>query len=127
MKSPPIWTEDQFGLERATAEEHFREGRHTEPLEVYLELFDSYHGVVEEVMEETVDLTKLDDSALAILSDDRKREVFRYLTGPPVSEDDLKVSTLQSREGVIYIIPLLYGGLLGVFLFCLGKFPFCHD
>jgi len=91
VKSPPIWTEDQFGLERATAEEHFREGRHTEPLEVYLELFDSYHGVVEEVMEETVDLTKLDDSALAILSDDRKREVFRYLTGPPVSEDDLKV------------------------------------
>ena len=42
-------------------------------------------------MEETVDLTQLEGSALSILSDGRKREVFRYLTGPPVSEDDLKV------------------------------------
>lgn len=89
--SAPVWTLEQLDQERTTAEEHFREGRHTEPLELYLELFDQYQSVVEEVMEETVDLTQLDAPALAILSDDRKREVFRYLTGPPVSEDDLKV------------------------------------
>lgn len=91
MIKAPVWTNDQLDADRAAAEEHFREGRHTEPLEVYLELFDQYQGTVEEVMEETVDLTQLEGRALDILSDDRKREVFRYLTGPPVSEDDLKV------------------------------------
>ncbi len=91
MSQPPVWTNDQLDADRAAAEEHFREGRHTEPLEVYLDLFDKYQTIVEEVMEETVDLTQLGEKALDILSDDRKREVFRYLTGPPVSEDDLKV------------------------------------
>lgn len=91
MNQPPVWTNVQLDADRAAAEEHFREGRHTEPLEVYLELFDRYQGIVEEVMEETVDLTHLEARALDILSDERKREVFRYLSGPPVSEDDLKV------------------------------------
>jgi hypothetical protein len=91
VKLPPVWTSDQLEAARSAAEDHFREGRHTEPLEIYLELFDQYQDIVEEVMEETVDLTQLEGSALGILSDGRKREVFRYLTGPPVSEDDLKV------------------------------------
>lgn len=91
MKQPPTWTNAQLDADRTAAEEHFREKRHTEPLEIYLELFDQYQGTVEEVMEETVDLTQLEGPALEILSDERKREVFRYLTGPPVSEDDLKV------------------------------------
>lgn len=91
MSDPPVWTSAQLDADRLAAEEHFREGRHTEPLEVYLELFDQYQGIVEEVMEQTVDLTQLEEQALDILSHDRKREVFRYLSGPPVSEDDLKV------------------------------------
>ena len=56
-----------------------------------MELFDQYRGVVEEFLEETVDLTQIDNHALDLLTDPRKREVFRYLTGPPVSEDDLRV------------------------------------
>lgn len=77
MKSPPVWTEDQLDQASKRAEEHFRESRHTEPLEVYLDLFDEYQGIVEEVMEETVDLTRLKECALDIMSEPRKREVFR--------------------------------------------------
>jgi len=91
MRQPPSWRRDVLDQERRRSEEHFREHRHTEPLEVYLTLFDEYQGVVEEVMEETVDLAELDTCVLAIMADTRKREVFRYLSGPPVSEDDLKV------------------------------------
>jgi hypothetical protein len=91
VNQPPVWTPGQLESERTASEEHFREHRHTEPLELYLELFDQYQSVVEEVMEETVDLTKLEDRALDMMSDERTREVFRYLTGPPVSEDDFKV------------------------------------
>ncbi len=82
MKNPPVWSEDELDGARQRAEDHFRESRHTEPLEV---------------MVETVDLTRLEECALDMMSDKRKREVFRYLSGPPVSEDDLKV-LMQARS-----------------------------
>ena len=91
MKSPPVWTEEQLDADRKRAEEHFRQGRRTEPLDIYLDLFDEYQGTVEEVLEQTVDLTKLHEEARSILTNSRKQEVFRYLSGPPVSLDDLKV------------------------------------
>ena len=91
MRPPPQWTEAQFNEARVRAEEHFRQERHTEPLELYLDLFDEYRGIVEEVLEQTVDLTKLHETAVSVLTDKRKQEVFRYLSGPPVSLDDLKV------------------------------------
>lgn len=91
MKVPPVWSKEQLDVERKKAEEHFRQGRHREPLELYLNYFDDYQGVVEEVLEQTVDLTRLRDEAPDILTDERKQEVFRYLSGPPVSLDELKV------------------------------------
>lgn len=91
MNSPPVWTEQELRTERERAVEHFRQGRHTEPLELYLDLFDDYQGIVEEVLEQTVDLAELRAEASALVVDKRKLEVLRYLSGPPVSEDDLKV------------------------------------
>ena len=91
MNAPPVWSRAELDEARVQAQEHFRQGRNTEPLEVYLDFFDEYQGVVEEVLEQTVDLTQLHDSGRDLLSDKRKQEVLRYLSGPPVSEDDLKV------------------------------------
>ena len=91
MIQPPVWNRDELESASRQSEEHFRSERHTEPLETYLALFDEYRDVVAEVMERTADLTRLNEPALSILSDPTQREVFRYLTGPPVSEDDLKV------------------------------------
>lgn len=91
MNTPPVWNKEELDTDRKKSEEHFRQGRHTEPLESYLELFDDYQGIVEEVLEQTVDLTKLRTEAPDLLMDKRKLEIIRYLSGPPVSEDDLKV------------------------------------
>ena len=91
MIDPPAWSRDDLDRAREQAEEHFRRSRYTEPRAHYLRLFDDYRGVVEEVLQETDDLASVDVRALDLLSDQRKREVFRYLAGPPVSEDDLKV------------------------------------
>lgn len=91
MIDPPAWSRDDLDRARELAEEHFRRSRYTEPRAHYLRLFDEYRGVVEEVLQETDDLANVDTRALDLLSDQRKREVFRYLAGPPVSEDDLKV------------------------------------
>lgn len=89
MTDPPVWTREELGAARQLAENHFRTSRHTEPPELYGDLFDDYQGVVEDFFELTVDLTQLEENASAILNDSRAREVLRYITGPPVSEDDL--------------------------------------
>jgi len=60
-----------------------------EPLEQYTAEFDVYRTTIENLIEQTVDLAKLRDDAVQILSDPANREVVRYLTGPPISEDDL--------------------------------------
>lgn len=69
----------------------FSKERLEEPLEDYLEAFDEYQGYVEEILETTVDLTDLEATALDVLGDPRLLEAFRYLAGPPISQDDLKV------------------------------------
>jgi len=51
-----------------------------------------------EDLETTVDLTDLETGAVQMLSDRRLLEAFRYLSGPPVSADDLK--TLVAAKGL---------------------------
>ncbi|HSG41287.1 MAG TPA: XamI family restriction endonuclease, partial [Thermoanaerobaculia bacterium] len=90
MIPPPVWTSEELARDRLIAEEAFRTERMKEPLEQYLNAFDEFQGVVEELLEASVDLTQLDSVALEILSDKRLASAFRYLAGPMISEDDLK-------------------------------------
>jgi len=76
------------GAEAATR--IFRRTRIEEPLEDYLDQFDRWMGAAEELLEMTVDLTDTLTEAANFLTDDDLFYVFRYLPGPPVSEDDLK-------------------------------------
>jgi hypothetical protein len=91
MIDPPRWTEGQLveGLNKAKA--LFRQERMEEPLEAYLEAFELYQGTVEDLLETSVDLVQLDQRSVDILTNPDLLKAFRYLTGPPVSEDDLKV------------------------------------
>jgi XamI restriction endonuclease len=91
MKDAPRWTQEQLqeGLEKAKS--IFREERLQEPLEEYLRAFDQYQGAVEDLLETSVDLTQLDQTILDVLTDEALLEAFRYLAGPPISKDDLKV------------------------------------
>ena len=91
MIDPPIWSNDELEKDRLKAIETFSKERLEEPLEDYLEAFDEYQGYVEEVLETTIDLSELENTALDFLGDARLLEAFRYLAGPPISEDDLKV------------------------------------
>jgi hypothetical protein len=86
----PVWTPEELERDRLLAVEDFRKERMQEPLEQYLNAFDDYQGVVEELLETTVDLTQLDDTALEVLCDNRLALAFRYLAGPMISEADLK-------------------------------------
>jgi hypothetical protein len=66
-------------------------------LEDYLEAFDECLGNVEDLFEATIDLSELDETAIQFLTDQKLFGVFRYLPGPPISDDDLKtVAEVQS-------------------------------
>lgn len=91
MIDAPVWTSEQLETDRIKSAAAFTKERLEEPLEDYLEAFDEYQGYVEEMLETTVDLTALETSGLDVLGDTRLLEAFRYLAGPPISQDDLKV------------------------------------
>jgi len=88
---PTVWGSEQLDIDRLKAITIFRTERLEEPLEDYLEAFDEYQGYIEELLETTVDLTRLESTALEVLTDSRLLEAFRYLAAPPISQDDLKV------------------------------------
>lgn len=88
---PPRWTDEELEADRQAAIAKFRRERLEEPLEQYLENFDAYRGDVEELLEATIDLTQLSPLDPAVLSNKRLILALRYMAGPPISEDDLKV------------------------------------
>lgn len=87
---PPRWTEDRLSEDAAEAVLLFRDNRMQEPLEQYLEQFDIFRGVIEDLIERTVDLAGIGDQAAELLSDADTLTSVRYLAGPPISADDLK-------------------------------------
>jgi hypothetical protein len=102
MIKTPLWTREALVASLETARRLFREERMREPLEAYLEAFERYQGFVEDLLETTVDLTDLENTAVGILTDPNLLEAFRYLAGPPLSEDDLKTlsESVLSAKGL---------------------------
>jgi hypothetical protein len=91
MKTPPDWSNEQLTAGLTKAVSIFRQERMEEPLEAYLGFFDEYQGTVEDLLETSVDLAQLDTTIDQVLADKKLLEAFRYLAGPPISDDDLKV------------------------------------
>jgi hypothetical protein len=87
--APPKWTDAELDADRMKAIAQFREVRMREPLEEYLERFDEARDAFEELMEATVDFTKLEEKAVEILQNEPLLHALRYLAGPPISKDDL--------------------------------------
>ena len=88
---PPRWNAEQLRNDLELAIGHFRAERLQEPLEDYLDAFDEYRIHVERLLNATDDLAQLSEHAVDVLTDKRLLEAFRYLAGPPISSDDLKI------------------------------------
>ncbi len=91
MIAPPKWSPSELDAAREDAEQAFSDKRQAESQDAYLKFFDAYEGIVKEVLEQTLDLSVLDQAGPALLSEQSKQEVLRYLCGPPLSSDDLKL------------------------------------
>jgi len=108
MIDPPRWSRDQLtdGLQKAQI--IFRLERMEEPLEAYLQAFAHYEQSVKTLLQTSENLSALDQHLNKILTDAELLKAFRYLAGPPISEDDLKVladaalssSRLQQDSGM---------------------------
>lgn len=90
MQVPPHWTDEQLEGDRLDAIHLFREERIREPLEDYIGQFDHFAGATDRFLTETHELLSLADRAGRLLGDTDSLFIFRYLAGPPISEDDLK-------------------------------------
>jgi len=88
---PPRWSEAELREDASAAIDYFRDTRLVEPLELYLDEFDDFRSTLENLIEETIDLSGLREKAVALLADAQVLTSVRYLAGPPISEDDLKV------------------------------------
>lgn len=89
--TPPRWSDEQFEDDRKKSIHIFRERRMQEPLEQYLEAFEVSRDAIDTLLESTVDLTALLDKAVDVLTDADLLAAVRYLSGPPISTDDLKI------------------------------------
>jgi len=124
MITPPRWNRQELDAERARSIEVFRKERLEEPVEAYSAALDEYQGHVEDLLEATVDLSHLDHDALAeLLADKATLHSFRYLSGPPISADDLKtlaeaVSLSPSR---LRSDPELIGRIARIVIDCLDR------
>lgn len=93
---PPRWSDEEFETERLRAIHIFRELRIQEPLEQYLEAFEVSRDAIDTLLESTVDLSELLDRAVDVLSDEDLQQAARYLAGPPISADDLKIIAIDA-------------------------------
>jgi hypothetical protein len=120
LSARPVWADEQLEDDRQTAISIFRDERLKESLEDYLQAFEEAQASTENLLETTVDLTQFDE-ALEILTNSGLLDSFRYLAGPPISIDDLKVladskslshKTLQQQpEQVARLIDTVMAGL----------------
>ncbi len=93
MIKPPRWTQAELKVEAETAIKLFRDERTLEPLENWKKAVEKNRAIYEELF--TVhgarEPHKLTAKRLAELFKSGFGDVLRYMTGPPISEDDLAV------------------------------------
>ncbi len=88
---PPRWTAAQLETAAADATEGFRQQRLAESRRTYLEQIDRYRREVEELFAATDDLRDVAGLQAELSSGGARLEAIRYLAGPPISADDLRV------------------------------------
>lgn len=126
-----IWSSDDFIDDIAKSKEDFRKERLEEPVEAYSEAFDLVRDAIENLIEETVDLSLLDDKASELLQKPDMLDAIRYLAGPPISRDDL-LTLLDSGSiapGVLRANPDLVRRLIQTVRDALdrNRFPWVSD
>lgn len=127
---PPHWSDEQLTAELTKAIDAFREVRMQEPLEDFLQIADNYTSVIEDLIEDSIDLTALEERALGYITDPAKFIVLRYLVSPPISEDDLETLVRSKFSGkALSSDPAAVHRIVDTILLGLdrNRFPWVHE
>ncbi|MCY4175369.1 MAG: XamI family restriction endonuclease [Acidimicrobiaceae bacterium] len=91
---PPRWKPEDFQRDLEEAIQIFRHQRLEEPVDEYRKHFEACADQVQDLLSRTDNLSNAlssePDVAAELLANPELRAVVRYLSGPPISEDDLK-------------------------------------
>jgi hypothetical protein len=106
MSTQPIrWTADQLKKDALTSTGIFRRERLDEPLELYTEHFE----VFEKLFASTIDQLEWlaaepfwPNRLIPLVAGKNQKKAFRYLTAPPISEDDLKALAEASFGPLVF-------------------------
>lgn len=93
MKAPPRWTEAQLTASAITSRALFRDERLKEPLERWKTAFAQYEGQFQQLFDKygIADPASLSPAQVTEIFKEQLGDALRYLAGPPISADDLKV------------------------------------
>ncbi|WP_417685913.1 XamI family restriction endonuclease [Pseudidiomarina gelatinasegens] len=93
MKKPPYWTTEQLTDCATAARAAFRDERLSEPLERWKKTFDEYRAQFHRLFDEfdIASPENLSPEDVAGIFQEQLGDALRYLAGPPISADDLKV------------------------------------
>lgn len=84
---PPRWSEEQLKADRVVALSRFTELRRDEGLRMFSSTYEELRPAVERALDVSSDLRNVNGD---IFRDDPQIwEVFRYICGPPISQEDL--------------------------------------
>lgn len=109
---PPVWNRDQLEHERTRAVQFFVRRRLKEGDPDYLHHFAESEALVEELLSLTDDLGDFTKDAVVGRSD-LIRDIARFTSGPPVSEDDfqtllaanrIRIGTRTANAGALIIV-----------------------
>jgi hypothetical protein len=93
MRAPPRWTEAQLTAGAAASRQLFRDARLKEPLERWKTAFAQYEGKFEQLFDKygIADPASLSPAKITEIFREQLGDALRYLAGPPISADDLRV------------------------------------
>lgn len=104
MSEPPVWKLEELETDVELARNSFRDERQQENRELYNKTIEQFEEIFVELLS---NLRKIISDKKAkhvpdIFADEDKRTAFRYLTAPPISEDDLKtIADTSIAPGVL--------------------------
>ena len=93
MSKPRQWTPGELREDATASKAAFRAARLDEPLEEYAKLFDLFVPIFDQLIDRIGELDEEEGTPTVLaelMGDEDTKVAFRYLTGPPISEDDLK-------------------------------------
>ncbi|PWG61540.1 XamI family restriction endonuclease [Spiribacter halobius] len=90
---PPRWSDSDLKADVDRSIALFRHERLDEPVEIWRKTFDAHEAQFRTLFEKhgALDLKSMTADQVARVFEDNLGDALRYLAGPPISEDDLKV------------------------------------